>query len=488
MPQIDDRRQTIATDDKRNRTALPQNKPLEPLGSTKDNDKPSLQKAPYRELLTIGTPIILGQVGVILVSFVDNMMVGRYHTDHFAAASFVNNLFALVYVLGIGFAYGLTPLVTTAWTQRRAHKAGALLRHSLALNLGLALISSVVMGALYFRLDLFNLPPELAPIARPYYLLQLLSFLLFMAFNALKQYFDGIGKTSVGMWTIVLANGVNVLFNWLLIYGVAGFPEWGLWGAGIATLFSRVLTLLLVIIYFFYGQAFRMSVRGFCSMYWSPRNLRRLLKIGIPVGTYSGVETASFTVALIFVTQLGKIPLATHQILCVVTTIGFFIYYGLGAATTILVSKYRTLGQLDEARRITSAALRLCIAAACLAMSIMFLSKDIIGYLFTDEKAIVEMTAIALIPVILYQLGDAIQVLYANALRGMEDVTHLAIYASLTHLVLEPSLAYTFGFCLGIEDHGLQLTAIWSAFPIGLLLLGLLLRRRFLRVTSLTKA
>ncbi|MDY5859154.1 MAG: MATE family efflux transporter [Porphyromonas sp.] len=480
MPQTDDRPQTIETDDRPGDTM--------PATEAVPQSQPSPRQTPYRELLTIGTPIILGQVGVILVSFVDNMMVGRYHTDHFAAASFVNNLFALVYVLGIGFAYGLTPLVTTAWTQHRPHKAGALLRHSLALNLVLALVSALVMGLLYFRLDLFSLPPELAPIARPYYLLQLLSFLLFMAFNAFKQYFDGIGKTSVGMWAVVGANGVNVLFNWLLIYGVGGFPEWGLSGAGIATLLSRVLTFLLVLLYFFYGPDFRASVRGFCSMYWSPRNLRRLLKIGIPVGTYSGVETASFTIALIFVTQLGKIPLATHQILCVVTTIGFFIYYGLGAATTILVSKYRTLGQLDEARRITSAALRLCIAAACLAMSIMYLSKDVVGYLFTDERAIVEMTSIALIPVILYQLGDAIQVLYANALRGMEDVTHLAVYASLTHLVLEPGLAYLFGFHLGIEDLGLQLTAIWSAFPIGLLLLGIILRRRFLRVTSPHKA
>lgn len=76
-----------------------------------------IQERPYKELLSMGFPIIMGQVGVIIVSFIDNIMVGRYHTDHFAAASFVNNLFALVYVLGIGFAYGLTPLVTTAWTQ-----------------------------------------------------------------------------------------------------------------------------------------------------------------------------------------------------------------------------------------------------------------------------------------------------------------------------------------------------------------------------------
>ena len=168
----------------------------------------------------------------------------------------------------------------------------------------------------------------------------------------------------------------------------------------------------------------------------------RLLKIGVPVGLYSGVETASFTIALLMVTQLGILPLATHQILCVVTTIGFFIYYGLGAATTILVSKYRTLGDFAKVREVGTAGLSLCIVAAVAAMAVMLITRNFIGYLFTEDKALVAMTSIALIPVILYQLGDAIQVLYANALRGMEDVTHLAIYASLCHLLLEPTLEY----------------------------------------------
>lgn len=443
-------------------------------------------KKPYRELLRIGFPIILGQVGVIIVSFIDNIMVGHYHTDHFAAASFVNNIFALVYVLGIGFAYGLTPLVTTAWTLGRGYKAGALLRHSLLLNIALAIVSALIMGALYFRLEWFNLPEELEPIVRPYYLMQLLSFLFFMSFNAFKQYFDAIGRTSVGMWMILVGNVLNVFGNWLLIYGHFGFPEWGLFGAGLATFVSRSAVFVFVVLYFFYAKDFAESVKGFLAMKWSPRNTLRLLKIGLPVGVYSGVETASFTVALLFVTQLGKLPLATHQILCVVTTIGFFIYYGLGAATTILVSKYRALGDIRSVRASANVGLELCIAAALIAMTIMYLIKDVIGYLFIDDPTIVAMTSMALIPVILYQLGDAIQVLYANALRGMEDVKYLAIYASLSHLILEPSLAYFFGFHIGLTEPVEQLTAIWSAFPIGLLLLGLLLRARFQKITKVT--
>lgn len=445
------------------------------------NDLAITARKPYRELLTIGLPIILGQVGVILVSFIDNMMVGRYATEHFAAASFVNNLFALVYVFGIGFAYGLTPLVTTAWTLNKRYKAGALLRHSVMLNLTLGAISVAVMLGVYCHLERFDLDPKLLPIVRPYFVLQLLCFVLFMMFNAFKQFLDGIGRTSIGMWVILGVNALNVLGNWLLIYGNLGFPEWGLFGAGISTLVARLAALAALVGSFFCLDSCRASVVGFMSRFVSVRNLSRLIRLGFPVGMYSGVETASFTIALLFITTLGTTALAVHQILCVVTTIGFFIYYGLGSATTILVSRYRTQGNFEAVRRVTQVGFELCVGAALSAMLIMYVTKDVVGYVFNTDETIVRMTSIALIPVILYQLGDAMQVLYANALRGMEDVKHLAIYATVSHLVLEPALAYVFGFKLGITDVGLQLAAIWSAFPIGLLVLGLLLRRRFRR-------
>lgn len=438
---------------------------------------------PYKELLKIAGPIILGQVGVILVSFIDNMMVGHYDTNHFAAASFVNNLFALIYVLGIGFAYGLTPLVTTAWTQRRAHKAGALLRLSLSLNLVLASISLVIMGGVYAGLEHFDLAPELLPIVRPYFLIQLCCFVLYMAFNAFKQFFDGVGETALGMWIILGTNALNVGLNWLLIYGNYGFPEWGLTGAGLATLAARLVAVIAVVLCFVGIRRYAVSLGGFRWRYMSWRNVSRLIRLGVPMGMYSGMETASFTIALLLVTTLGTLPLAVHQILCVVTTIGFFIYYGFGAATTILVSRYRTLGDMQGVSRSVSVGLELCLASALIAMSVMFLSRDFIAYLFTTDAEIVQMASLALLPVILYQVGDAVQVLYANALRGMEDVNRMAVYSLLVHLLLEPALAYTFGFKIGLKDPTYQLMGIWFAFPIGLGLLGLLFRHRFRQIT-----
>lgn len=437
---------------------------------------------PYRELIKIGIPIILGQVGIILVSFIDNMMVGHYHTDHFAAASFVNNLYALVYVLGVGFAYGLTPLVTTAWTKHKPYKAGALLRLSMYLNLALALIGVLVMGGLYFYLDIFSLEERLLPIIRPYYLIHLLSFVVFMVVSAFKQFFDGTGHTSVGMWAILSSNVFNVILNWLLIYGVMGLPEWGLMGAGVATFFARVFSLAFFVIFFLRGT-FAHSRLGFQSGIICKRNISRLIRLGIPVGLYSALETTSFTIALLFVTMLGTLPLAVHQILCVVTTIGFFIYYGLGAATTILVSRYKALGDLVGARQASRVGLELCLGVSILVMIVMLATRSFIGRLFTEDEVIVAMTSIALIPVILYQVGDAMQVLYANALRGMEDVTRLAVYACGVHLFLSPVLAYVFGFKLGLTDPAWQLAAIWCAFPIGLLTLGILFRHRFLVIT-----
>lgn len=444
----------------------------------------SLSEKPYKELLQIGLPIVLGQIGTIFVSFADSMMVGHYGTHELAAASFVNNVFALVFVFGLGFAYGLTPLVTSAYTKGDYNNAGHLVGHSLVLNLLLALFVSMGMGVLYLNLEQTDLPRELLPLVRPYYILQLASFVLFMVFNTFKQFFDGSGRTDIGMWIILSSNALNVLGNWLFIFGNWGMPEWGLWGAGLSTLFSRVFTLIAFVCFFLYLEHFRKAFASPFHFTLKSYYFKHLLRVGLPVGLYSGVEAGAFTIALLFVTKLGTNPLAVHQILCVVTTIGFFVYYGLGAATTILVSRRRALGDLIGARLATRVGIEVALGVAVLAMGIMWFSRHHIGYLFGGDEVVSSMVAIALIPVILYQVGDAMQVVYANALRGMEDVTFLAISAVCVHMGLEPMLNHIFGFKIGLEGEALQLAGIWSAYPIGLLLLGILLRYRFRKITN----
>lgn len=440
---------------------------------------------PYRELLRIATPIILGQIGIILVSFMDNIMVGHYDTDHFASASFVNNVFALVYVLGSGFAYGLTPLVTTAWTEGKPVKAGIILRLSLYLNLAFTLLAWGVMTIVYYRLDSFGLAPELLPIVRPYFLLHYPCLLCFMLFFAFKQFFDGIGRVRVGMWMIFISIAINLVGNWLFIYGRLGMPEWGLFGAGVATMIARFVALAFIAFAFCLGGDLGQARRGFFSWLYSKVYVQKLLRLSIPVATYAGVESSAFTMALLFVTPLGKLPLAVHQILSVVTTLGFFMYYGLGAATTILVSRRHTLGDRAGVRSATRVGLELSLGIAVVAMVLMYAIRDVVGRVFTEDEEIIRMTSFALIPVILYQLGDALQVLYANALRAIQDVKWLAIYACLVHLLLEPLLSYLFAFRLGLMEPLYQLIGVWSAFPIGLLLLGVLFRCRFVASTRL---
>lgn len=443
----------------------------------------SASSKPYRDLLHIGLPIVLSQIGTIFVSFADNIMVGHHSTAELAAASFVNNIFALVFVFGLGFAYGLTPLVTSAYTKGQYSRAGHLMLHSLILNAVLALVVSVGMWVLYLNLEHTDLPRELLPLVRPYYELQLISFVLFMLFNTLRQFCDGSERTDIGMWILLSSNAINVVGNWLLIYGHWGLPEWGLWGAGLSTLLSRVFTLLAFVYYLLRIGHLRKALPA--PKHWGikPIYFRHLVRVGLPVGLYSGVEAGAFTIALLFVTKLGTNPLAVHQILCVVTTIGFFVYYGLGAATTILVSRRQTLGDLRGARLSARVGIEVALGVAVVAMLVMWFGRHYIGYLFGADDLVASMVAVALIPVILYQVGDALQVIYANALRGMEDVVFLAISAVCIHMGLEPLLNYIFGFKIGIESEALQLAGIWFAYPIGLLLLGLLLRYRFRKIT-----
>lgn len=439
----------------------------------------SAYKEHYKETIRLGVPIMLGQLGIIIVGFADNIMVGYHSTTELAAASFVNNFFNLVFIAGMGFSYGLTPIISGLYAQKEYTRAGEVLKNSLLINFIVGVLLSLGMLLLLLNIEILDQPEELLPYIRPYYILQLFSVLFAMLFNSFKQFSDGTTDTLTPMWVMLSANVFNIIGNYLLIYGNFGFPELGLTGAGISTLSSRILTLIIFCLLFARHSRYRIYLEGFRKGVINKLNLGNLVRLGVPVGFLMGVETGSFSLSVIMMGWLGSTALAAHQVAGVYTTLGFMVYYGIAAAVTIRVSAFRGWGDWLNVRRASFAGLHLIMLVALIVVAGIGIFRTTMGYLITPEKEVVELVAILAFSVMLYQFGDGLQILFANALRGISDVKYMAYMAFICHFGLALPIGYLCGFTLDWGPIG-----VWCGFPISLTTLGILLWRRFNKLTK----
>ena len=173
----------------------------------------------YKELLKLGLPIVVGQLGVIFVSFADTFMVGWHGTEDLGAASFVNNIFNLAIIFATGFSYGLTPIIGKLFGKGKQKEAGTVLKNALLTNGAMSFLVIAAMGVLYLNVDRLGQPIELMHLIKPYFLILLLSLPFAMLFNAFKQFFDGITDTKTAMWIMLSGNIVNIIGNYILIFG-----------------------------------------------------------------------------------------------------------------------------------------------------------------------------------------------------------------------------------------------------------------------------
>lgn len=222
-----------------------------------------MSQSHYRALLSLGLPIVIGQIGVIVLGFADTLMIGHHSTTELAAASFVNNMFNLAIIFSTGFAYGLTPVVGSLFGQHKVSEVGRTLKNSLAANTVLAAIVCLVMTILYLNLDRMGQPDELIPHMRPYFMVLLVSLPFVLWFNGFKQFSDGITDTKVSMWILLSGNILNIIGNYILIYGKLGMPELGLLGAGISTMVSRILMVIAYLVLFFGTRRYQSFREGF---------------------------------------------------------------------------------------------------------------------------------------------------------------------------------------------------------------------------------
>lgn len=434
----------------------------------------------YRSLLSLGLPIMIGQLGMIILGFADTMMVGHHSTTELGAASFVNNIINLIIITGTGFSYGLTPIVGSLFGRGELPKAGNALRCALLANTlaGLMMIAALVI--LFFNLDNIGQPEELLPLMCPYYLVLLASLPFVMLFNAFKQFTDSITETRTSMWILLTGNLINILGNYVLIYGKAGMPEMGVLGAGVATLLSRVVMVIVFAAVFLMRKTMRPYREGFFGM-GRPRQLvRRLFALGTPIALEMGMETASFSLSIIMVGWLGTIALASHQVMITISQFTFMVYYGLGAAVAVRTSYFNGQHDYKNMLHTVTAGLHVMIALEVLLGGIIFLLRHYIGGWFTNSTEVSATVLTLLVPFFIYQFGDGLQINYANALRGIADVKPLVVIAFIAFFVISLPVGYLCGFVLGFG-----LVGIWMAFPFGLTSAGVMMWWRFRKRTRI---
>ena len=417
---------------------------------------------------------MLGQLGIVVVGLVDNIMVGHFSTSDLAAASFVNSVFNIPILFGMGFSYGLTPLVGQFFGRGDKFRVGGLLRNSLLANFMIGLFLSVAMGIMYLNVHRMGQPEELLPLIRPYFLLQLTSLVFVMMFNSFKQFADGITDTKTSMWIMLSANLLNIIGNSLLIYGVWGLPALGLTGAGISTLASRIFMFVAFAILFFRKLSYRRYLVGYHRTTYNTGDLKVLNRMGMMVGLQMGMETALFSISGVMIGWLGTVPLAAHQVVASISTLGFMVYYGVGSAVSIRVSNFFGRGDIAGVRRATLAGTHL-LGLLAISVSVFFLLvREHIGWLYTSSEDVVNLVAVLMVILVFYQFGDSLQIIFANALRGVADVTSMAVISFIGYFVIALPVSYICGFVL---DWGIE--GIWVGYPVVLTLSGGMMWWRF---------
>lgn len=437
----------------------------------------------YKALLRLGLPIVIGQIGMIVLGFADTLMIGHHGTDDLAAASFVNNMFNLVIISGTGFAYGLTPIVGSLFGSGQEKAAGRILKNGLLANGLTGLLFTLIMGVLYLNIHRLGQPEELLPLMRPYFIVLLISLIFVMLFNAFKQFADGITDTKTPMWILIGGNALNIIGNRILIYGHFGAPELGLTGAGISTLFARIFMPAAFLFLFFTSKRYQVYKESFLQSRFNKADLIRLNRLGWPVCLQMGMETASFSLATIMVGWLGTLALAAHQVMITISQLGFMMYYGMAAAVAVRVSNFHGRQDTLSVRRSADTGFHIILFMAAIVSVFLFLLRNEIGGWFTDNRDVTLMVSSLVLPFIIYQLGDGMQCNYSNALRGIADVKPVMYIAFIAYFIVSLPAGYLFGF---VFHWGL--TGIWLSFPCGLTCAGLLFYLRFRQMTPMNTA
>lgn len=436
-------------------------------------------KGEYSKTLRLAVPIALAQAGQLAVQIVDNAMVGRLGATPLAGVAFGGNVFFFLFIFGLGLAMGITPLVGELYAQGKHRSTAQILQNSLALYL---VIGVVICALQFLTVPLFQYmgqPQEVIDAGTPYYEYLAWSSIPLMVFFSLRSFLEGIGNTRVAMTITIISNVVNIIFNYLLIFGKFGFPEMGAAGAGLSTLISRILMPVLLVGYFVWHQSFRRYLSFYARDNWSRRQVGSLLSVGFPISIQMTLEGGAFAITGIMMGWLGTDALAANQIAISVTNMAFLIVLSIGSATTIRVSHEYGIRDFAAIRRIATSSYIIGIVWNVFMAVVFVTCRFLLPRIFTVDPVLIDLTGGLLVMVAVFQVFDGLQSTSLCILRGMQDVKATSVIAFISYIVINLPVGYLFAF---VWDFGPQ--GLWIGFVFGLCVAAVLLISRYRMIVA----
>ncbi|NOU59150.1 MATE family efflux transporter [Marinifilum caeruleilacunae] len=428
----------------------------------------------YKKTLSLSIPVIIAQAGQITVGLIDNVMIGQLGTTPFAAASFTNTLFSLVLIFGMGYSFALTPLIGKNWGEKKYSSIGSWVKNGILANTFMGVVLAVILLILYLLIPFMGQPESILQASQDYLAILIVSVVPMMIFYGFKQFAEGIGDTKTAMKIMLWANAINVIANYLFMYGKLGLPELGLLGAGVGTLISRVFMAISFLFLFYKNKKFQLfnSLRRNSSYSWN--KCLKIVKLGIPLGGQIVMEASAFGLCAIMMGWVSEIGMAAHQIAITLSTLGFMIYQGLGAGTTIRVSHYKGEKNKEGIIRATKTAMNLMYLYCGLLVLIFIGGRNILPLMFTTNHTVIQLAAQMLIVCSIFQLVDGIQIVLAGSLRGFADARIPVIITFISYFLISLPFSYLSAF-----EWGFGAVGIWFGFPVSLIVCSALFQLRY---------
>jgi len=415
--------------------------------------EPTGGRSPLRALLVLALPIVGVNVGMMLMGAVDTLMVGRVSAEALAAVAIGNVYFHGLIMLGVGILLALDPVVSQALGAEEHEGVALAVQRGMVLA---ALLSIPVMALLAVGepiLRALDQPRDVLPLLGTYCLILVPSVFPFLAFNVGRQTLQAMHRVAPVLWTIVVANVVNVILNRWLIFGGLGLEPMGVAGSAWATTLSRALMAVLIF------RVARVDLAGTLRP-WHPEALRvralwRLFRLGLPIGIQIEIEFAAFSTVALLMGTFGTVSVAGHQIALNLASLTFMVPMGVGMGAAVVVG--RAVGRREPEAARAAARSALVVGAgfmACTALAFLLLPR-FLAALYSTDAAVVAFAAMLLPIAGIFQVFDGLQVVSAGILRGLGDTT-------------APMLINLVGFVgVGISS------SLWLAFRTSLGAVGL---------------